>query len=217
MKVINLGENSSVLNSIVARMRDKDIQKDREKFRENLYRVGQIMGYEVSKALDHGLIDVTTPLGVARIDVPTDKLVIATILRAGLPLQQGVLSCFSEADSAFITAYRAYDKDQNIQVFTSYCATPPLPGKTVIMADTMLATGTSVLDGIRVMKEKGGEPACLHLVCPIASAKAVENLQNALPDEVTLWVATIDAELNSKSYIVPGLGDAGDLCFGEKL
>lgn len=217
MKVINLGENSSVLNCIVAQMRDKDVQKDRAKFRDNLYRLGQIFGYEVSKALGHGRISVETPLGIAEIEVPTDKVVIATILRAGLPLQQGVLSCFGNADSAFITAYRAYDKDQNIQVFTSYCATPHLEGKTVILADTMLATGTSLLDGIRVLKEKGGEPACLHLVCPIASAKAVENLQKVLSDDVTLWVATIDAELNSKSYIVPGLGDAGDLCFGEKL
>lgn len=217
MKVINLGENSSILNCIVAQLRDKDIQKDRARFRENLYRVGQIMGYEVSKALGHSKITVSTPLGVARIEVPSDPIVIATILRAGLPLQQGVLSVFDNADSTFITAYRAYDENHNIQVFTSYCATSPLEGKTVILADTMLATGTSVLDGIRVLKEKGGEPACLHLVCPFASAKAVENLQKALPDDVTLWVVTIDAELNDKFYIVPGLGDAGDLCFGEKL
>ncbi|MCQ2176657.1 MAG: uracil phosphoribosyltransferase [Bacteroidales bacterium] len=217
MKVINLGENSSILNSIVAQLRDKEIQKDRAKFRDNLHRLGQIFGYEVSKTLGHGQISVNTPLGVARIEVPTDQVVVTTILRAGLPLQQGVLSVFDNADSAFITAYRAYDKDQNIQVFTSYCATPPLAGKTVILADTMLATGTSLLDGIRVLKEKGGEPARLCLVCPIASAKAIENLQKELSDDVTLWVATIDAELNSKFYIVPGLGDAGDLCFGEKL
>ena len=217
MKIINLGENSSILNSIIAQMRDKDIQKDRAKFRDNLYRVGQIFGYEVSKVLDHKTVSVTTPLGVAKIEVPTDKVVISTILRAGLPLQQGVLSNFDNADSAFIAAYRAYDKDQNIQVFTSYCATPPLSGKTVIMADTMLATGTSLIDGVKVLTEKGGEPDHLHLVCPIASARAVDNLMKVFPDSVTLWVATIDAQLNSKSYIVPGLGDAGDLCFGEKL
>lgn len=217
MKVINLGEKSSILNNIIAQMRDKEIQKDRAKFRDNLYRVGQIFAYEVSKTLNHGHISVGTPLGVADIDVPTEKLVVTTILRAGLPLHQGILSFFDNADSAFITAYRAYDKDQNIQVFTSYCATPPLSGKTVIMADTMLATGTSLIDCIRVLTEKGGEPDHIHLVCPIASAKAVENLQKVFPDSVTLWVATIDAKLNSKSYIVPGLGDAGDLCFGEKL
>lgn len=217
MKVINLGEHSSSLNSIIARMRDREIQKDRAKFRDNLYRVGQIFGYEVSKTLDHNRISVNTPLGEAVVDVPTDKVVVATILRAGLPLQQGVLSCFENADSAFIAAYRSYDEHQDIRVFTSYCATPHLEGRTVIMADTMLATGTSLLDGIRVLKEKGGEPAGLHLVCPISSAKAVETLQKELSDDVTLWVATIDPQLNSKSYIVPGLGDAGDLCFGEKL
>lgn len=217
MKIINLGENSSILNSIIAQMRDKNIQKDRAKFRGNLYRLGQIFGYEVSKLLDHRQISVETPLGTAAIEVPTDKVVVATILRAGLPLQQGVLSCFDDADSAFIAAYRAYDEHQDIQVFTSYCAGPHLEDKTVIMADTMLATGSSLLDGIKVLKEKCGEPARLHLVCPIASAKAVEKLQKVLPDEVTLWVATIDAELNPKFYIVPGLGDAGDLCFGEKL
>lgn len=217
MKVINLGENSSVLNSIIAQMRDKNVQTDRAKFRNNLYRVGQIFGYEVSKALDHRQISVTTPLGEAKIEVPTDRIVVSTILRAGLPLHQGVLSCFDDADSAFIAAYRAYDEKQNIQVFTSYCAAPHLEGKTVIMADTMLATGTSLTDAIKVLKEKCGEPAHLHLVCPIACTKAVENLQKVFSDDVTLWVATIDAELNSKSYIVPGLGDAGDLCFGEKL
>ena len=217
MKLINLGENSSILNSIIAQMRDKEIQKDRAKFRNNLYRVGQIFGYEVSKALDHKTVSVTTPLGVAKIEVPTDKVVISTILRAGLPLQQGVLSNFDNADSAFIAAYRAYDQDQNIRVITSYCAAPPLEGRTLILADTMLATGTSLIDCIKVIKEKCGEPVCLHLICPIASAKAVENLQKVFSDDVTLWVATVDAELNSKAYIVPGLGDAGDLCFGEKL
>lgn len=217
MKVINLGENSSVLNSIIAQLRDVEIQKDKAKFRDNLYRVGQILGYEISKELAHKQISVTTPLGVAKIEVPAEKVVVTTILRAGLPLQQGVLSCFDNADSAFIAAFRAYDKDQNLQVFTSYCATQRLEGKTVILADTMLATGSSLLDGIKVLKEKGGEPARLLLACTVASAKAIEILQKALPDDVILWVAAIDDELNSKAYIVPGLGDAGDLCFGEKL
>ena len=217
MKVINLAENCSVLNSIIAQMRDKEIQKDKARFRNNLYRVGTILGYEVSKALGRKQISVTTPLGEAKMEVPSDKVVVCTILRAGLPLHEGVLSCFDDAESSFITAYRAYDECQNIQVFTNYCATSPLEGKTVIMADTMLATGASLLDSIRVLKEKGGEPARMHLVCAIASAKAVENLQRVLSDDVTLWAATIDEELNSKAYIVPGLGDAGDLCFGEKL
>lgn len=217
MKVINLGENSSSLNCIIAQMRDRQIQKDRAKFRNNLYRTGQIFGYELSKTLSSRTIEVATPLGTANVKVPADDVVVATILRAGLPLHQGILSCFDNADSTFITAYRAYDEQQKIQVNTSYCATSPLQGKTVIMADTMLATGTSLIDGVKIMKEKGGEPACLHLVCPIASAPAIENLQEAFTDEVTLWVATIDPTLNSKFYIVPGLGDAGDLCFGEKL
>lgn len=217
MKVINLGENSSILNSILAQMRDKEIQKDKVKFRNNLTRLGQIFGYEISKVLEHRQISVETPLGVAKIDVPAAQIVVATILRAGLPLHQGVLDCFDDADSAFIAAYRAYDRNNEIQVCTGYCAVQPLEGKTVILADTMLATGSSLADAVKIMTEKGGEPACLHLVCPIASAKAIENLQKVFDDKVTLWVATVDAELNSKYYIVPGLGDAGDLCFGEKL
>lgn len=217
MKVINLGEHSSILNSIAAQLRDSEIQKDRAKFRNNLTRIGSIFGYEISKTLSHSEISVKTPLGEARLDVPTDRIVVATILRAGLPLHQGVLSCFDNADSAFVAASRAYGKDQDIEVFSSYCAVQPLEGKTLILADTMLATGSSLLDAIRFLKEKGGEPAGLHLVCPFASAKAVENLQNNLSGEVTLWVASIDPELNFKYYIVPGLGDAGDLCFGEKI
>lgn len=217
MKVINLGGSNSVINTILAQMRDTEIQKDSAKFRNNLYRLGQFFGYEVSKTLGYSPADVTTPLGVARMEIQTDRLVIATILRAGLSLQQGIQSVFDNAESAFLSAYRIFDNDHNIRVITSYCATPSLCGKTLILADTMLATGTSLLDAIDIIKEKGGEPACLHLVCPISSARAIENLQQSLSDDVTLWVAAIDPELNSDSYIVPGLGDAGDLCFGEKL
>lgn len=218
MKVINLGENSSVLNSIVAKLRDKEFQKDNTLFRENLRNLGRIFGYELSKSLPSKQISVTTQLGVADINVPDAKIVVATILRAGLPLHDGVMSCFDGAEAAFITAYRQYDENKNILVYTGYCATPELDGKTVILADTMLATGSSLLDGLKVLKAKGGEPACLHLVCPMACAPAVERLKKEFPgDNVTLWVATIDSELNANSYIVPGLGDAGDLSFGPKL
>lgn len=217
MKVINLGEKNSILNSFIAQMRDKDIQKDRMRFRKNLHRVGEIFGYELSKELNYEVMDVTTPLATAKVSLPQDKVVIATIMRAGLPLHEGVLDFFDNAENAFIAAYRKYDSETEFHIHTEYCACPELKGKTVILADTMLATGSSIEVAIEVLRKEAGEPAHIHLVCPIASVKAVENLKKSMPDNVTLWVATIDPELNSHSYIIPGLGDAGDLAFGEKL
>lgn len=217
MQVINLGESSSVLNSFVAQLRDKDFQKDNLRFRTNLVRIGQIFGYEISKLLESKVKDVRTPLGVARIPVPSEKLVVTTILRAGLPLHEGVLSCFDEAENAFIAAFREYDSEDQFHIHTEYCVSPDITGKTVILADTMLATGSSIEVGLEVLLEHGGKPAYIHLVCPIASAAAVENLKKKMPENCTLWVAAIDPELTSHSYIVPGLGDAGDLCYGQKL
>ncbi len=217
MEVINLGEKSSILNSFVAQLRDKNIQKDSLRFRTNLERLGQIFGYEISKTLKGEDREVVTPLGTAHLQVPCEKVVVSTILRAGLPLHSGVLSCFDSAENAFVAAYRKYDSEGTFHIHTEYCTCPELSGKILIIADTMLATGSSIQVAYEVLCREGGIPEKLHLVCPFASVQAVENLKKVLPENTTLWVAAIDPELTSHSYIVPGLGDAGDLCYGPKL
>ena len=216
MKVINLGEKNSILNSFVAQMRDKDIQKDSMRFRKNLERLGNIFAYEISQTLKHSVKDVVTPLGIAKVPTYDDQIVVSTFLRAGLPLHEGIHNYFDNAQNAFVAAYRKYDKGEDFHINIEYCSTPDLTGKVLILADTMLATGASLEIAYKRLCEEG-EPAHTHLVCPIASAYAVEYLQKHLPaDKVTLWVATIDEELTSHSYIVPGLGDAGDLAYGTK-
>ena len=216
MKVINLGEKNSILNKFVAQMRDKSVQKDSMRFRRNLERLGEIFAYEISQCMDYTHKDFVTPLGIADIQTYDDKVVVATILRAGLPLHQGILNYFDDAQNAFVAAYRKYDKGEDFHINIEYASTPDLNVKTLILADTMLATGASLEIAYKRLCEEG-EPAHTHLVCPISSAYAVEYLQKNLAGEnVTLWVAAIDEELTSHSYIVPGLGDAGDLAFGEK-
>ena len=216
MKVINLGQKNSVLNKFVAQMRDREIQKDSMRFRRNLERLGEIFAYEISQTLNASSKDVVTPLGIASVPVYDDRLVVATILRAGLPLHQGLLNYFDDAQNAFVAAYRKYDKGEGFHIEIEYASTPDLKDKVLILADTMLATGASLEIAFKKLWEEG-EPEHTHLVCPIASAYAVEYLQKNLPaDKVTLWVATIDEELTSHSYIVPGLGDAGDLAYGIK-
>lgn len=216
MKVINLGQKNSVLNKFVAQMRDREIQKDSMRFRRNLERVGEIFAYEISQTLNASAKDVVTPLGIASVPVYDDKLVVATILRAGLPLHQGILNFFDDAQNAFVAAYRKYDKGEGFHIEIEYASTPDLTDKVLILADTMLATGASLEVALNKLWDEG-EPMHTHLVCPIASTYAVEYLQKNLPaDKVTLWVATIDEELTSHSYIVPGLGDAGDLAYGIK-
>ena len=217
MKVINLGETNSVLNSFIAQMRDKQIQKDRMRFRTNLQRVGNIFAYEVSKTMNYSVKHVTTPLGTADVATYDNPVVVATILRAGLPLHQGILEYFDNAENAFVAAYRKYDKGDDFHIQIEYATAPNLSGKTLILADTMLATGASIEFTFNKLSEDGA-PAHTHLICPIASVFAVEYLQKHMPaDNVTLWTAAMDEELTSHSYIVPGLGDAGDLAFGEKL
>ena len=217
MKVVNLGENPSVLNNFIAEMRDATIQKDRLRFRTNLERVGEIFAYELSKELTYTEKDVVTPLGIARVATCDTPLVISTILRAGLPLQKGVFNFFDHAETAFLAAFRKYGAGDYFEIRADYCTTPSLEGKTLILADTMLATGSSIEVAIDKLRQEGGEPIAIHLVCPIASTYAVDHLSKIFGDEVTLWVAAIDEELTSHSYIVPGLGDAGDLAFGDKL
>jgi uracil phosphoribosyltransferase len=216
MKVINLGEKNSVLNRFMAEIRDKAIQKDSLRFRRNLERLGEIFAYEISKTLNYSEKQFVTPLGIANISTPDDQIVASTILRAGLPLHQGILNFFDGAQNAFIAAYRKYDKGEDFHINIEYASTPDLEGKTLILADTMLATGASLELAYKRLCDEG-QPAYTHLVCPVASAYAVEYLQKHLPSEgITLWVAAIDEELTSHSYIVPGLGDAGDLAYGTK-
>lgn len=216
MKVINLGEKNSLLNKFVAQMRDVNVQKDSLRFRKNLERLGNIFAYEISQVLESSVKPVTTPLGIAQIETYDEQIVVSTILRAGLPLHEGILNYFDDAQNAFVAAYRKYDKGEDFHINIEYCSTPDLTGKTLILADTMLATGASLEIAYKRLCDEG-QPAHTHLVCPISSAYAVEYLQKHLPEEgITLWVAAIDEELTSHSYIVPGLGDAGDLAYGEK-
>ncbi len=217
MKVINLGETNSILNNYVAQLRDRIIQKDRLLFRTNLERIGQIFAYEISKTLNYSVKSVETPLGIAQVPTLDDTIVASTILRAGLPLHQGILDVFENAENAFVAAYRKYHKGDDFHIQIEYCTAPHLAGKVLILADTMLATGASIEVTYNRLCEEG-VPAHTHLVCPISSAFAVEYLKKHLnADNVTLWTAAIDEELTSHSYIVPGLGDAGDLAFGAKL
>lgn len=217
MKVINLGENNSILNNFIAEMRDITVQKDSMRFRRNLERVGEIFAYEISKTLKYTPKEVETPLGIATCNVLDEQLVLATILRAGLPLHNGLLNYFDKAQNSFIAAYRKYGKDNKFTIQIEYASTPAIERKTLILADTMLATGSSVSIAYDHLIECG-EPSHVHIVCPMASSYGLDYLSKNLPHKkVTAWVAAIDEELTNKSYIVPGLGDAGDLAYGSKI
>lgn len=217
MKTINLGQSNSILNRFVAELRDKEIQKDSMRFRRNLERIGEIFAYEISKTLDYSATEVTTPLGIASCSLPDENLLLATILRAGVPLHNGLLNFFDRAQNAFVAAYRKYGKDNKFTIQIEYVSSPSVDGKILIIADTMLATGSSLVLAYEKLCEKG-EPAHTHIVCPIASEFSLGYLSKHLPHKkVTLWVAAVDEELTNKSYIVPGIGDAGDLAYGNKL
>lgn len=217
MKVIRLEESNTILNQFIAELRDVNIQKDRMRFRKNLQRIGEIYAYEISKTLEYAAEDVVTPLGIAKCNLPQDDIIVATILRAGLPLHEGILNFFDKAQNAFIAAYRKYGKDNKFTIQVEYASAPSPEGKTLILADTMLATGASIVMAYNKICEIA-EPKHTHIVCPIASEASLEYLSKHLPHKrVTLWVASVDQELTNKSYIVPGLGDAGDLAYGEKL
>lgn len=216
MKVIDISQQNSILGNYIAQMRDKVIQKDRYRFRHNLERVGQIFGYEISKALSYSVKDVVTPLGTAQVSTCDSKVVVSTILRAGLPLYKGILDVFENAESGFVAAYRKYYKGDEFHIKVEFATQPPLDGKVLILADALLATGQSMEITLNRLLEEG-TPEHIHIVCPIASIYAVEYLQKRFSsDDVTLWTAGIDEELTGHSYIVPGLGDAGDLAFGDK-
>lgn len=217
MTIHNLSDGNSVLNQFIAEIRDKNIQKNHMRFRRNLERIGEIFAYEISKTLRYRPVEITTPLGISTCSLPEDEIVLATILRAGLPLHNGLLNYFDGAQNAFIAAYRKYGKDNKFDINLEYVTSPSVNGKILILADTMLATGASVVLAYKKLLEDGN-PVHTHIVCPIASSYGVEYLSKNLPHKtVTLWTGAIDEELTNKSYIVPGLGDAGDLAFGDKL
>ena len=218
MKVINLSEHNSVLNMYLREIRDVDIQKDPLRFRHNIERIGEVMAIEVSKTLHYEQTNVQTPLGVAPVNTISDNIVLATILRAGLPLHQGFLNIFDHAENAFLSAYRRVNDKGELEIVAEYMAAPSIDGKTLIVADPMLATGMSMEVGYLALL-KHGKPAHTHLCCAIATPNSIEYMRKALNDseDVTLWCAAIDPVLNEKKYIVPGLGDAGDLCYGTKV
>ena len=219
MKVINFAETNSVLNQYVAEIRDVAVQGDRMRFRRNIERIGEIMAYEMSKELTYSVKQVQTPLGVASVSTPDDEVVIATVFRAGLPLHTGFLNMFDHAGNAFVSAYRYYkDKEcRTVDVHIEYIATPDLSKKTLLIVDPMLATGESMELAWKAFVTKG-MPAKLQIACVIASQQGVEHLEKILTGaDVTLWCAEIDKEMKENSYIVPGLGDAGDLAFGDKI
>lgn len=198
-------------------LRDVNIQKDPLRFRNNLNRIGEIMAYEISKRLNYAQDKVQTPLGFAMCHEISDKIVLATILRAGIPFHHGFLEFFDKAENAFVSAYRRYkERGDQFDVLVEYMASPRIDGKTLILIDPMLATGSSMELGYRALLKKG-TPARLHVASVIASRQAIEYLCNVLPGGITtIWTAAIDPDINSHSYIVPGLGDAGDLSYGEK-
>ena len=218
MKVINLSEKNSLLNQFLREIRDEQIQKDSLRFRRNIERIGEVMAIEVSKALSYQSTDVKTPLGIAQVNTISDQIVLGTIMRAGLPLHQGFLNMFDGAENAFLSAYRRVNKDGQLEIVAEYLAAPSLEGKTLLLVDPMLATGMSMEIGYLALL-KHGKPRHTHLCCTIGTPQAIDYIRTALNDrdDVTLWCAAIDPILNEKKYIVPGLGDAGDLCFGTKL
>ena len=218
MKVINLSEHNSVLNMYLREIRDVEIQKDPLRFRRNIERIGEFMAIEVSKALNYEQTDVQTPLGIAKVNTISDQLVLATILRAGLPLHQGFLNIFDRAENAFLSAYRRVNDKGELEIVAEYVAAPSVEGKTLIVADPMLATGMSMEVGYQTLL-RHGKPAHTHLCCTIATPQAIDYIRRELNDspDVTLWCAAVDPVLNDKKYIVPGLGDAGDLCYGIKV
>lgn len=210
-------EQNTILNKFISEIRDKEIQRDSMRFRRNLERIGEIAAYEISKTLNYRPKVVSTPLGEASVEIIDDQVVVATILRAGLPFHQGFLNYFDDAGNAFVSAYRKNHKDGSFTVKVEYISCGDLEGKTVLLVDPMLATGQSLVLAYEAMCQQGGTPAQLHVAAVIASEQGVDYAARHLPQSTHLWVAAIDEELTSKCYIVPGLGDAGDLAFGAKL
>ncbi len=217
MKVVDFSKSNTVVNKFISELRDVSIQTDRMRFRRNIERIGEIMAYEISKELTYEEQDITSPLGIAEANLPTDTIVVGAILRAGLPLHQGVINIFDGAENAFVSAYRRYDADTdfNFDISIEYISSPSLDGKALILCDPMLATGASMQLAYEALLAKG-TPTKVFVCAVIASCEAVDYLEENLPEDTVLYVAAVDDMLNQHKYIVPGLGDAGDLAFGEK-
>ena len=218
MKLINFTEQNTVINQYLLELRDKKYQQNRLLFRNNIRRIGQMMAFELSKTLDYKVRTVTTPLGTIDVSIPKDDLIIATVLRAGLPFHEGFLDVFDHADNAFVSAYRMYTNREHTEVgvHVEYMASPSVKGKTLVIVDPMLATGGSMAASIEALCSTG-RPRHIHVACVIAAPEGVEVVRETLPDDATIWCAAIDPGMNEQKYIVPGFGDCGDLCFGEKL
>lgn len=211
----NIGSQNSIFNRFIGEIRDINIQKDSMRFRKNLERIGGIFAYEISKELEYAPVEVETPLGIATVNYNQQKVVLAGILRAGLPMHQGMLNYFDRAKNAFVSAYRKHHKDGTFDISLSYVSCPDLNDAVLIIVDPMLATGASMTVSAEALLEYG-QPAAIHFVAAIASVPGIEHVQRNFP-KAHLWIGALDEELTAKSYIVPGLGDAGDLSYGEKI
>lgn len=211
-----IGKTNSIFNRFLAELRDVTVQDDRMRFRRNLERIGEIFAYEISKTFEYKTKEVITPLGVAHMNLPTVNPVLATILRAGLPLHQGLLNYFDHSDCGYVSAYRKYTKEENFTIKLDYVSAPSLDSTTLIVSDPMLATGGSLIAAMKGLMQNG-EPEHIHVVVLLASEEGIVNLKRHFSlKPFTLWVGAVDDELTAKAYIVPGLGDAGDLAFGSK-
>ncbi len=211
-----LGNNNSLLSQYLSEIRDKDIQKDRNRFRRNLERIGEIFAYEISKSLKYEMKDIQTPLGTANQATLSDEVILGTILRAGLPMHTGMLNYFDKADNAFISAYRKYNPGGGFEIKIEYISSPSPKDRVLILSDPMLASGLSMILAYKELIKRG-KPSHTHIVALIASQEGLKQIQKQLPqDNISIWLGAVDDELTVKSYIVPGLGDAGDLAFGGK-
>ncbi len=217
MEIINLGKQNTIFNHFIREIRDVNIQKDAMRFRRNIERIGEIFAYEISKKMTYENIDITTPLGISLESLMIEKPVLATILRAGLPLHQGLLNYFDSSENCFISAFRKHNRGGDFEIKIEYMSSPDLEGKTVILCDPMLASGSSMVLAIEALLSKG-KPKHIHVVVTIASSEGIQYFKENLPfRNCTLWLGAEDKEMTAQSYIVPGLGDAGDLAFGEKI
>ncbi len=213
----NLGQTNSIFNNFIAELRSENAQGDSMRFRRNLERIGEIFAYEISKTMEYEAREVTTPLGIANMKLLKEKPVLATILRAGLPMHQGLLNYFDDSENAFISAFRKYYRDGSFEIQVDYMSAPNIDERTLIIADPMLATGKSMILAYEELLNNG-KPKHTHIVCAIASAQGIDYLQkNLSPHNCTIWVGAVDDELTANAFIVPGLGDAGDLAYGNKL
>lgn len=215
--VVQLNSGRSIANRFLAELRDEQVQKDPMRFRRNLERVGELLAYELSRTLDYAEQEVRSPLGLARMELPTDQPVLATILRAGLPLHQGLLNYFDRADSAFVSAYRKHRTGEDgFDIEVEYLSSPRIDDRVLVISDPMLATGRSMVLVYKALLRMG-RPKALHIVSVIASAEGLEYVQRHLPPNARIWVGAVDEEMTAQAYIVPGLGDAGDLAYGNKV